>query len=164
MASGSIASRTAICRRCFDAGENPPGGVAVRYFLPDKPEGDITLDFLDGDGKVIRTFTSKKEKKEAPVAEVASDDVQTGVDLGMEGREGERAQEAIEEEAEEEKQEPIVPKEVGLNRFVWDFRREPAHKVKGDTSLSFFLRRTDGPAGYVQRSSYGWRRTLDEGL
>ena len=34
----------------LDAGENPPAGVAVRYWLPTRPEGEITLTFLDEQG------------------------------------------------------------------------------------------------------------------
>jgi hypothetical protein len=39
-------------------GANPAGGVAVQYWL--KGAGDeVTLTFLDGQGKLIRTYTSK---------------------------------------------------------------------------------------------------------
>ncbi|MBV9282760.1 MAG: glycosyl hydrolase, partial [Chloroflexi bacterium] len=71
----------------FDAGMNPPGGVAVRYYLPEKPEGDVTLTFLDSEGAELRTVRSKKEKP-AP-AEEESEPIAQGLELGVEGEEGE---------------------------------------------------------------------------
>ena len=47
----------------LDAGENPPDGVMVTYYLKDKPSQDeeVLLSFLDSDGQMIKTFSSKKE-------------------------------------------------------------------------------------------------------
>ena len=46
-----------------DAGENPPDGVIVTYYLRDKPSEDeeVLLSFLDSEGQMIKTFSSKKE-------------------------------------------------------------------------------------------------------
>jgi hypothetical protein len=52
-------------RKFLDAGQNPPGGVRVHYWLADEPEGEITLSFLDKDGGEIKTFTSAKPDKDA---------------------------------------------------------------------------------------------------
>lgn len=38
-------------------GENPPRGVLVDYYLPEKNSGPITLEFDDSDGKVIKSFS-----------------------------------------------------------------------------------------------------------
>jgi photosystem II stability/assembly factor-like uncharacterized protein len=123
----------------LDAGKNPPNGVAVRYYLPEKPEGDITLTFLDADGKEIRSFSSKKEKPAPdPVAEATANEAKA-LELGVEGREAAPTQTAIEDETKAEEQQPTVPKEAGLNRFVWNMREPDAHKVEGDTSFSIFL-------------------------
>ncbi len=46
--------------RLLDAGENPPSGVIVHYWLRDVPADDITLTFLDADGREIRSFTSRR--------------------------------------------------------------------------------------------------------
>jgi hypothetical protein len=51
--------------RLLDAGENPPGGVIVHYWLRDAPTGDITLDFLDAEGREIRSFTSRAPSPDA---------------------------------------------------------------------------------------------------
>ena len=40
------------------AGENPPPGGIVDYYLPADVAGPVTLDILDGAGKVIRTYSS----------------------------------------------------------------------------------------------------------
>ncbi len=42
----------------LDAGKNPPDGVIVTYFLRAAPK-KITLTFLDGHGKTIRSFTKR---------------------------------------------------------------------------------------------------------
>ncbi|MCC9138435.1 glycosyl hydrolase [Pontibacter silvestris] len=49
------------------AGENHPGGVMIHYYLPQKPDTTtaVTLDIMDQQGKLIRSFASNaKEKKD----------------------------------------------------------------------------------------------------
>ncbi len=50
-------------RKFLDAGENPPDGVIVTYYLKDKPSEDeeVILSFLNSKGQMIKTFSSKKE-------------------------------------------------------------------------------------------------------
>ena len=44
-------------RRYLDAGENPPPGVIIQYYLRDQPEGPITLEILNADGQTtLRSF------------------------------------------------------------------------------------------------------------
>jgi len=40
------------------AGENPPPGALVDYYLPNAADGAVTLDVLNGQGKIIRTYSS----------------------------------------------------------------------------------------------------------
>ena len=47
-----------IDRRFLDAGANPPSGVRVWYWLKDKPEGEVTLTFLDSSGEEIKIYSS----------------------------------------------------------------------------------------------------------
>jgi photosystem II stability/assembly factor-like uncharacterized protein len=91
-------------RRPTNVGQNPPNGVMVFYYLKSEPKGEIKLEFLDAEGKLIRSFDSKKKKKEAGDAMAA-----------MFGGGGEAK----------------VTKEAGMNRFVWDMRYPGASKVKG---------------------------------
>src|SRR5438034_151897 len=87
-------------------GENPFPGVAVTYYLKDKPapQGEVTLAFLDSAGAVIRTFSSKPDTSKKPVA--------------------------AEDSATYAPSDSIVPARAGTNRFVWNLRYPPAKKVK----------------------------------
>ena len=40
------------------AGENPPPGALIDYYLPNAADGPVKLDVLNGLGKVIRTYSS----------------------------------------------------------------------------------------------------------
>jgi hypothetical protein len=89
----------------LDAAKNPPNGLIVDYFLPTKPDGEVTLTFL-ADGTEIRTFSSR--------------------DLEAEARTD------AEKAAAKKKKQPRVSKEAGLNRWVWNLRYPDATKIDGD--------------------------------
>ncbi|HEX7734958.1 MAG TPA: hypothetical protein VF458_08845 [Ktedonobacteraceae bacterium] len=89
--------------RLLDAGQNPPNGVVVTYYLREQPAGELKLIFLDAANREIESFSS---------AEIAPD-----------------VQKKAEAEGKDEKK-PRVPKEVGLNRFVWNTRYPAPVKVK----------------------------------
>ncbi len=91
----------------LNAGQNPPDGVIVYYYLKEKPAETIKLTFLDVQGQEIKTLTSEEKQEQLPASEKA---------LGAQ---------------EKEKQERFVPKEAGLNRFVWDMRYPGAANVDG---------------------------------
>ncbi len=40
------------------AGENPPDGAAIDYYLPDGVSGPVTLELLDADDKLVRKYSS----------------------------------------------------------------------------------------------------------
>ncbi len=42
----------------LDAGENPPQGAVISYFLKEKPEGDVTLSIHDGNGALVQSYSS----------------------------------------------------------------------------------------------------------
>jgi photosystem II stability/assembly factor-like uncharacterized protein len=92
-------------RTFLDAGQNPPAGVIVTYYLKQKPEAPIKLSFSDGQGAEIRAFVSVDPKaKEAEKDKSAEDD---------------------------KSKELKIPSNQGWNRFVWDMRYPPAAKVEG---------------------------------
>jgi hypothetical protein len=103
-----------------DAGQNPPDGVLVHYWLREavKPE-NITLSILDAAGKQIRSFSGKRDKT-APAGE-AEPPV-----------EGEIQQVTGEEEVSEEEptEGPWAPTDAGMNRFIWDLRYEKPVKLE----------------------------------
>ena len=95
--------------RPLNAGQNPPPGLIVYYYLAQKPEGEVKLSFLDAQGNEIKSFTSEAERKQAP----------------------EHSVDPTDEEEEEEKKEPRVLKEAGMYRFVWNMRYPDPSKVEG---------------------------------
>jgi len=42
----------------FPAGENPPDGAVIDYYLKDAPAGPVTLEIKDGAGKTVRKYSS----------------------------------------------------------------------------------------------------------
>lgn len=84
------------------AGQNPAGGLVVYYSFKDRPQGEVTLEFLDGGGKLIKKFSSARAERapEAP-GDLPEEFAQR---LGLGGG-GAR-----------------VATAAGLNRFEWDLR------------------------------------------
>src|SRR5207253_714968 len=75
-------------------GDNPPAGAMIDYYFKTAPKDEVTLDILDGQGKVVR-HVSNKEKKEGEQPPEWPDRV--------------------------ERVKTISAKE-GMNRFAWDLR------------------------------------------
>ena len=113
-------------RRFLDAGQNPPAGVRVTYWLKEKPEGDITLAFLDMAGGEINSFSSKKPESGKP--ESGSPD----------------------SVSEDETPVQTVAAEAGMNRFDWNMRYEDARKVPGDKTTEDSLAGPLVPPGTYQ--------------
>lgn len=45
------------------AGQNHPGGVMVHYFVKDTAKAQVSLEFLQSDGKLIKKFSTKPDTK-----------------------------------------------------------------------------------------------------
>jgi len=82
------------------AGENPPPGAVVYYYVKDVPKGEVTIEILDSTGNVVRRYSSQK------------------TDPPDEPR-----------NPEDKKQEKQIKLEAGLNRLVWDLRYAGASNV-----------------------------------
>ncbi len=93
-APGSIAWRYAYTARRPGAGQNPPRGAAIHYWLKDKPEGEVVVEIKDARGTLVRRLSSIVPPP-------------TGVDDDPEV---------------DKKRKPAVPAAAGLNRVVWDLR------------------------------------------
>ncbi|HEY8687074.1 MAG TPA: glycosyl hydrolase [Chloroflexota bacterium] len=112
--------------RWLDAGQNPPIGVIVNYFLAGDAPEDVRLIFRDAGGVEIRRFSSADPAK----PQDSSGQDGEGMQSGGEGLEG-----AASPDPNDEHREPRVPAEVGLNRFVWNMRHPDARRLPGDKSF-----------------------------
>ena len=90
------------------AGENPAAGAVVYYWLKDRPKGEMTLEFLDASGKLVRKFSTKEEARPA------------GPPAGEGGEEGFFAP-----------QPARLSANAGMNRFVWNLRYPDATTFPG---------------------------------
>ena len=53
----------------YNAGQNPPPGVAIEYYLKSAPEAEATLAILDARGQVVQQFSSRaKDARRLPAA------------------------------------------------------------------------------------------------
>ena len=86
-------------------GQSPTSGAVVQYWL--KTGGElVTLDFLDGTGKVVRTYSSKQDSAAAP-AQPAGDDFFAPPPP------------------------PRVANKRGVNTFLWNVRYPDAESFPG---------------------------------
>src|SRR5579883_955527 len=113
-------------KRYLDAGQNPPDGVIIHYFLRERPQEELTLTFLDASGNVIRSFSSEEKKGQAH----------------GDGDKGKGK--------EEEKKEPRVPKAAGANRFVWNMRYPNPGGIEGDKESEEIMKGPLAPPGVYQ--------------
>jgi len=141
----TVASRTVEApngsrvQQFVDAGQNPPEGVIIQYWLRDSPQAEaVKLSILDAAGNEVRSFSSKLEKKSADEQAPPS--------------EGEVQQAGGEEEVSTEDQPPAAegpwaPNAPGMNRFVWDYRYEKPVKldVKSRSAREEALEGASGP-------------------
>ncbi|MEP6947173.1 MAG: glycosyl hydrolase [Acidobacteriota bacterium] len=86
-------------------GRNPPNGAVINYYFKKKPEKEVTLEFLDDSGNVLRKFTKRPESPGTP-ASAAPEGRRDGGD-------------------------PPLHAEAGFNTFVWNFRLPNATTVPG---------------------------------
>ena len=118
-------------------GQNPPSGTVVYYSLAAKPKGDLTIEFLDSNGKLVKKFSSK-----APVAKA------------------EHNSEPEDEDEDFPRPKPgadRAPAEAGLNRFVWNLRYPDATTFPG---LIMWAGSVRGPL--IVPGTYQVRLTVDE--
>jgi hypothetical protein len=87
-------------RGSLTAGENPPNGAIVYYYLKAVPKGGMTIEILDAEGKHVRGYSSAKTNF---------------------------ITEPLDPDADKPKKE--IEPQAGLNRFVWDLRYEPVPRI-----------------------------------
>jgi hypothetical protein len=79
-------------------GQNPPGGAIIDYYLKAEPgpKDNLKLEILDSQGKLVRSFSSKKRKESE--SRLQSEFPRSRGEL------------------------QTLPAKAGANRFVWDLR------------------------------------------
>jgi photosystem II stability/assembly factor-like uncharacterized protein len=112
------------------SGANPPSGGVVYYWLA-QPRQVVTLDFLDPQGKVIRSFTSQQDPGAAEDS-VRADSIRTarndslrraGVAPDTTTRSEARGEETSGDEPPRRRPPPPrVANKAGLNTFAWNLR------------------------------------------
>ncbi len=121
-------------RRGEEAGENPLSGVYVDYRLASSARTPAKLEFLDGKGVVLRTFTGA-DTVTAPAdtaarAYTAADSMLLRTAYDTTGQSSQRKY--IESDsASYLPADSLVHGRAGLNRFVWDLRTEGVREIKG---------------------------------
>jgi photosystem II stability/assembly factor-like uncharacterized protein len=98
------------------AGQNPPAGAILDYYLASKPAQDITLGIYDSAGRLVREFSTKPEPENAEPPPNVPD-----YWLGH--------------------PQPLT-REAGLNRFVWDLRYAPPPVLRHEYPISALYQNT----------------------
>jgi photosystem II stability/assembly factor-like uncharacterized protein len=111
-------------------GANPPNGAVVYYWLA-QPRQVVTMDFLDSRGKVIRSFTSNQDPRQAADS-IRGDSIRAARNdslrrAGLPPDTAQRSEARGEETPSEEgpvrrPPPPRVPNKAGLNMFAWNLR------------------------------------------
>jgi photosystem II stability/assembly factor-like uncharacterized protein len=83
--------------------DNPPAGASIYYFLKDKPKGELKVEILTNDGKVVRTLSSVSREPDY----------------------------SSEDDDPEDFKKKALAAEPGVQRAVWDLTWEGARKIKG---------------------------------
>jgi photosystem II stability/assembly factor-like uncharacterized protein len=84
-------------------GQNPPPGAILDYYFKTAPKGEVTIDVLDAQGKLVRHLSSKekKEREQPP------------------------------EWPDVLKHPKTIPANAGMNRFAWNLRYNDPVQVPG---------------------------------
>jgi photosystem II stability/assembly factor-like uncharacterized protein len=119
--------------RGWSAGEfeaaNPEPGVPLYYYLPEKLEGPVSIEILDRDGDVIRTYSSEESDFERCLKH--NEDPRTPY-------------------------EPKYPSaKPGLNKWNWDTRRNGFNCVRDMTLYAGLEGPGAAPGNYTARISAG---------
>lgn len=96
-----------------ELGKNPPNGVKIVYYLPEKPKMPISLAFLDASGQLIKTYKSSSATVAAPKAVSATAPKDSSGLAEMR------------QPTAPPRRETVLPAQVGGNAFVWEDMRYP---------------------------------------
>jgi hypothetical protein len=145
------------------SGANPPSGAVVYFALANAKE-KVQLDFLDGSGKVIRSFSSELDSagradsvRADSVKRARTDSLKAAGISADSIKKLERASEESQAGPRRGRGGPTrVPNKKGLNRFVWDLRYPDA---AGFENLIMWAGGTRGPTAVP--GTYSVRMTVN---
>lgn len=118
-------------------GENPPEGAILDYYL-DKDARRVSLEILDTDNNIIRTYSSTDQPDEIDTTSLAHPTYWI-------------------------KPEQRVGNKAGHHRFTWDLRHEPPSGTRRQFAIAAVYKRTpSGPQGpFVRPGIYQIRARVD---
>jgi photosystem II stability/assembly factor-like uncharacterized protein len=151
-------------------GANPAGGVLVQYYLK-SANREVTLDFLDAKGKLIRSYTSKLDSAvyadsvrrdqrrrsrmdSLRTAGLAEDSIQKLVRVAPDAAGG--IEPAGDEEGFRAPPTPRAPNRRGVNNFAWNMRYPDASSFRG---MILWAASTQGPM--APPGTYSVRLSVD---
>lgn len=133
-------------------GTNPPNGAVIYYWLK-TPGQTVTMDFLDSNGKLIKSFTSAqdpilaRDSVRADSIKLARADSlkKAGVKADSTARSEARGEETPPQDDGPRRQPPPprVANKAGLNTFVWNMRYPDASTFE---NIIMWAAGTNGPA------------------
>src|ERR1043165_9595034 len=98
------------------AGENPPDGAVIDYYLNKSAKGPITLEILDAESKVVRRYSSNySQPSPDPTLNIPTYWIRPP---------------------------QILSTAAGMHRFLWDMHYQPVPNVKADYPISAVYRNT----------------------
>jgi hypothetical protein len=86
------------------AGKNPPPGAMIDYYFQQAPQGEVTLDIVDSQGKPVRHLSSREKKDEQEQPPEWPDQVEPA---------------------------KTIPAKEGMNRFAWNLRYDDPVQTPG---------------------------------
>jgi hypothetical protein len=123
-------------------GQNPPNGVIVQYWLP-TANREVTLEFLDAQGRLVRSFTSRQDSAAAADSVRRETQRRSRLDslraTGISADSVQRLMRATSDAASDPQQGgrrgggpvPRAANRAGVNAFTWNMRYPDASSFQG---------------------------------
>jgi hypothetical protein len=108
-------------------GANPDRGVPLYYYLENEPEGPLSIDILDSDGNMVRSYSSEEGDFER--CKISNMDPRDPFKL------------------------KYPPTKKGLNKWLWDKHRQGINCIENITFFYGFDGPTIAPGAYSARLS-----------
>ncbi len=119
------------------AGENPPNGALIDYYLAADMAGPLTIDIVDSAGKVVRTYSSELKREVDPAVDPAAYDKvcqanphapDCSVPLYWPARIR------------------SMPTSAGMHRISWNLRYQPLASQRGEPEATGAVPKRSSPA------------------